>query len=329
MMNPNKTITRRRFMQQSAYVVGAAVSSTVFSSCGSETDGPLPPLPTRTLGKTGLEVSMLSFGSGSQFLKNEDGDWELMLQRALDLGINLFDTSSTYKWGASLSSEERLGQVLPPYRDKIILSTKVEDTDRNVDACLREVETSLSRMNTDYLDLLLIHSIEANEDIAALESGLYMELVKLKEQGVARFIGFSSMNSAEKSRELMEKLEVDVAILAMNPTQYGDFAEIALPVAREKNIGVLAMKVMRDLVGEQATARELLHYALSFDGVATALVGHFGEQTLEENVLLVKEIADSPLAAAGRHRLERRLAHCGGPHHLCWAHPDYYDGMIC
>lgn len=96
-----------------------------------------------------------------------------------------------------------------------------------------------------------------------------------------RFIGFSSMNSADRSKEIIERLHPDVALLAMNPTQYGRFAEIALPAARAKNVGVMAMKVVRNLVGvDGTTAEELMGYSLGQDGVSSAVVGHAGPHTL-------------------------------------------------
>ena len=137
------------------------------------------------------------------------------------------------------------------------------------------------------------------------------------------------MNSSEKSKELIEKLDLDMCILAMNPTKYGDFAQVALPAANEKNVGVVAMKVMRDLVGNGATPRELLTYALSQQGVASAVIGHVGIETLEENAKLAKEIAAADQTAFASKALENRLAHLAGPHALCWARPDYYDGMMC
>jgi aryl-alcohol dehydrogenase-like predicted oxidoreductase len=259
-------------------------------------------------------------------LRNDDGDWEPLLERAVQLGINLFDTSYTYQWKASMTSEERFGRILPAYRDRIILSTKFNS--RDADGARREFEKSLSRLKTDHVDILMIHSIEESEDLGALERGPYREMVKLKEQGMARFIGFSSMNSAGKSRELLERLDLDVALLAMNPTKYGNFAETALPAARAKNVGAIAMKVMRDIVGTAATAGELLRYAWTQKGVATAVVGHYGMQVLEENVRLAREFGEAP-RAPDRTALERRLAPLAGPHRLCWARPDYFDGMVC
>ncbi len=330
-MAGKREMTRRKFLEKSAVGVGAVSAIGMLSSCKKKVEVvEQTTMPKRVLGRTGLEVSVLSFGGGSQFLKNADGEWELMLERALELGINYFDTSSGYQWGASMTSEERFGEILPRVRKEIILSSKFEA--REVGACLKEIETSLKRLKTDYLDILMIHSIEADEDIAAFEKGMYKEMVRLKEEGVARFIGFSSMNSSAKSKELMKKLEVDAAILAMNPTKYGDFAEVALPVARDKNVGVVAMKVMRDLVGKEATAGELIEYALAQDGVATAVVGHHGIEKLEENAWLAKELAgdkEVEEVAVDCTMLERRLGHLRGAHALCWARADYFDGMMC
>lgn len=331
MANKRPDMTRRAFLRDTAAGVAAASAISTLASCSKDkpaaTGDDSAPMPRRKLGKTNLEVSVLSFGGGSQFLKNEDGQWEPMLERAIEVGINYFDTSAGYQWGASTTSEERFGEILPRYRNRIVLSTKFEK--REVADCMKEIETSLKRLKTDYLDILLIHSIEPTEDIAAFEKGMYKEMLKLREQGVARHIGFSSMNSSDKSKELIETLDLDMAILAMNPTKYGDFADVALPAARQKGIGVVAMKVMRDIVGKEASAKELLTYALSQPGVASAVVGHHGMDAFEQNVRLAKTLAAEPMTANNCRLLERRLAHLAGAHALCWARSDYYDGMMC
>jgi aryl-alcohol dehydrogenase-like predicted oxidoreductase len=270
---------------------------------------------------------MLSFGGGSQFLQNEDGAWEAMLQRAVEMGVNYFDTSSSYEYGAPMTSEERFGEILSPIRDRVLIATKFDS--RDPAEAMREFDRSLRRMKTDYVDVLLIHALVPSDDVSTLEAGVYAQLRRLKEEGTARFIGFSSMDSAERSREAIEKLDFDVALLAMNPTGYGDFVTETLPAARGKNVGVLAMKVMRDIVGAAATPEELLRYALSQEGVATALIGHHGIATMEENIRLVQALeADAApgMASLEREHLESRLAHLAGPHALCWARPGYVDG---
>lgn len=323
-MAPEK-ISRREFIHYSAAGLAATSAGGLVAGCAARS----ALLPTRALGATGMEISLLAFGGGSQFLLNEDGDWELMLERAVELGVNYFDTSSAYQWEAGMSSEERFGEVLSPIRDRLLLATKFDS--RDPDEAAREFERSLQRMKTDYVDVLLIHSIVPSDDVAALEQGVYAMLRRLKEEGSVRFIGFSSMESAERSREAIERLEFDVALLAMNPTGYGGFVTETLPAARAKNVGVLAMKLMRDIVGESATPRELLRYALSQEGVASALVGHHGMGRLEENISIVRALAadaESNMASAERLHLESRLAALGGPHALCWARPGYTDGTF-
>lgn len=322
----NEQISRRKFLYQSAIGVATVSALGIISSCGKKTKTQTDVLmPTRILGKTNLQVSQLAFGGGSQFLKNKDGDWEPLLEQAIKLGINYFDTSCDYKWSASMSSEERYGMILPKYRNQVIIATKFSK--RDVKEAMRQIETSLKRMKIDYVDVLMLHSVEPSEDLDAFEKGMYPQMLKLKEQGIAKFIGFSSMDSAEKSRDMIERFDMDVALLAMNPTKYGNFAQIALPAARKKNMGVLAMKVMRNVVGKHATPNELLEYALTQDGVSSACIGHFGMKILQENARIVQDIAAAKHTGIDRQKLESRLAHLAGPHALCWARPGYFDGM--
>ena len=114
-------------------------------------------------------MSQLTFGGGSQFLKNKDGEWEKILEFAIESGINFYDTASNYKWGNVMSSEERFGFILPKYRNDIYISTKFDS--RDPDKAKREIEKSLNDMKTDYVDILLLHSVEKDEDIHLLENG--------------------------------------------------------------------------------------------------------------------------------------------------------------
>ncbi|NOY37316.1 MAG: aldo/keto reductase [Chlorobi bacterium] len=329
-----KKYSRRKFIQNSAIGAAAVSASGIISSyslLGDNEKGKR--IPKRTLGKTGMEVSILSFGGGSQFLKNKDGDWEKLLRKAVESGINLFDTAPSYTFASfnmgknkSLSSEERYGRVLSEYRDHIILSTKLES--RDPDEVKKNIEESLIRMKTDHIDILFIHSIEPSDKVVDIENGVYRELVALKESGIIRHIGFSSMDSAERSRDLLEKLDFDVVLLAMNPTGYGDFAKVALPVAQKKNVGVLAMKVMRNIVGKEATAKELFEYVWTQKGVSSALVGFFGIEILEEDIKLAKKFGIKNTAGVNPKELESRMAKLAGPHALCWARPGYKDGGI-
>ena len=313
------SISRRSFLRRS----GIALST--FAAVG---DIPLVAaenrMPLRTLGKTGVKISLLGFGGGSFFLQAKDGEWEPMLERAVASGINYFDTCSVYQWKSPKSSEERFGEILPRYRKSIYVSTKFDS--RDPEKARQEFDLSLQRLKMDYVDFLLIHSIEPSDDVAALEKGVYKMMVKLKEEKLTRFIGFSSMDSAEKSKELLETLDVDMAILAMNATKYGDFARVALPVAREKKVGVVAMKLMRDLVQDGVKPSELLYYGWTQPGVSSTVVAHVRMELFEENLRQACSFNPERAAAFDRRGLEMRLAHLAGPHALCWARPGYRDG---
>jgi len=334
-MKKEKSFSRREFI--STTIKGAAVitAAGMVDSPLLASPGKSEAVPRRTLGKTGLSVSILSFGGGSQFLKNEDGVWEQLLQKAIDSGINLFDTAPEYtvsnyfKAGEvkkSLGSEERFGQVLSPYRKDIHIITKIDE--RDTEKVKRSFENSLKFMKTDYLDALLIHAISDKDTVSDLEKGVYREIADLKRQGVVKYIGFSSMDSAEKSKEVLENLDFDIAMLAINPTKYRNYADIALPVAQQKGVGVIAIKAFRDIVGKDAKPQELLEYIWSHDGIAAAMVGHTGAKTLEENIKLAIKYGKKNPTSMNRTDLELRLATYAGPHALAWAKPGYRDTGI-
>jgi aryl-alcohol dehydrogenase-like predicted oxidoreductase len=329
-MKKKKTVlSRREFVRNSAAMAAAVSAAGIMSSfVPAHAD---QKIPTRLLGKTGMDVSVLTFGGGSQFLLNPDGVWEQLLETAVESGINLFDTAPSYvienrQGSGKIYSEDRFGQVLPRYRNRIYISTKLES--REAGMARSELEASLKRLKTDYVDILYIHGITPEDTTSGIEKGVYKGLAALKAEGLVRNIAFSSMDSAERSRELLEKLDFDVALLAINATNYGDFAGIALPAARARNTGVIAMKVMRDIVGKKATSTELLAHALSLPGIATAVIGHKGIEILRENIAIAKGIGKSDISDVDRVELESRMASLAGPHVLSWARPGYRDAGI-
>jgi predicted aldo/keto reductase-like oxidoreductase len=205
-----------------------------------------------------------------------------------------------------------------------VLSTKLPS--RNPEEAKKSLESSLKNFKTEYLDILMIHGITIDDNISDLEKGLHKTMLSFKESGMVKNIGFSCMNDPDHSRELLEKLDFDVCLVTMNATKYGGFAETILPAARKKNMGVIAMKLMRDIVGGAATPKELLEYAWTQEGVASASVGHWGIDTLQENISIAQEFLETPVTQANRKELENRLAAYAGPHALCWARPGYRDG---
>jgi aryl-alcohol dehydrogenase-like predicted oxidoreductase len=336
MMKKKREISRRTFVSASAKGALVLSASGMIASCDLLTGNKKGEIPKRVLGKTGLSVSNLSFGGGSQFLKNKDGEWEKHLEKAVQSGINLFDTAPNYVVTApgganALTSEERFGKILPPYRSKIHIMTKLDpdkNWERDASTARASVEGSLKRLKTDYIDILLIHAVSDKDTVSGIENGIYRKMMEMKQEGIIKHIGFSSMDSAERSRDLMENLDFDVVLLAMNPTKYRNYGEIALPVARKKNVGVVAIKVLRDLVNKDATAKELFEYAWTTHHVSTALVGHYGMNILEENIQIAKEYGKNNQLSLEKKELEERMAAYAGPHALCWARPGYVDGGI-
>lgn len=346
-MNKKKYDYSRREFLSTAAIGAAAVSTTgMLASCssrsgaskeeikneekdsGMEADGKMP---TRILGKTGLAVSILSFGGGSQFLKNKNGEWEKHLEEAVKSGINLFDTAPDYtvvsRGGEKVfASEERFGEILPAYRDQVIIASKINS--REAAPVRKSVEESLQRLKMDHIDILMLHAINEKDSVSVIEKGAYSEMLKLKSEGMVKHIGFSSMDSAQRSKELLESLDFDVCMLALNPSKWGDYPGLAFPVAIEKKVGIIAMKVVRDIVGKAATAEELLGYAWDQAGVSSANIANFGIDILKENIGLAVKYGKKQLAALDTRELEARLMPYAGPHALCWARPGYKDGGI-
>jgi predicted aldo/keto reductase-like oxidoreductase len=317
-------IKRREFIQRSSLAAAALTTGSMIPMSCNNTQTKTGKMPKRILGKTGEKISILGYGGGSQFMRMADGEWEPHMEYALEAGINYFDTASTYGAETEKPSESRFGEILPPHRKKIILLTKIHD--RDPEKARKEFEESLRRLKTDYVDILLIHAVVPDDTVQDIEKGVYRLVSDLKDQKAVRYIGFSSMDSAERSKELIESLDFDVTLLAMNPTNYGNFVETTLPVARNKKLGVIAMKVMRDIVNVHAKPRELIEYAWNLEGVNCALVSHTGLAPLKENINLAMAYEESGKRVADSIELEGRLRKLAGPEHLVYARPGYADG---
>ncbi len=291
------TISRRRFLESTAAASLAATAAT--------------PMPTRTLGRTGAQVSIIAFGGGSRFLAYKtDDEADAVLNRALELGITYFDTAYGYGSG---KSEERYGRVLKPHRSKIWLATKTND--RTYDGTMRLIEGSLKRLGTDHVDLIHAHALNGPDDLAAVEApdGVLKALYKLREQKATRAIGVSCHNDPEILKLALERHDFDCTQMALNAARIGasgpkatSFEELALPVAKKKNLGVIAMKVFgQEKLNGKAPVEQLIQYSLSLP-VAVAVMGMPQRHMLETNVAAVK--AFRPMPDEDRRKLSSSLA---------------------
>ena len=189
----NSCWSRRDFLKSTA--------AAMFFSGAEKALGATQSLPKRRLGKTGEIVSCIGFGSGTRFCSIPEEDAaQALLERALALGVSYFDTAGSYtRRGIERLSEKRLGEFSKKRRKEIFLATKIDPRDR--DGALRSVEQSLKFLQTDYLDLIQIHSLSDLGDLDRIGSAdsVLAALRQLKEQGVARFIGCEQLATLEQN----------------------------------------------------------------------------------------------------------------------------------
>jgi aryl-alcohol dehydrogenase-like predicted oxidoreductase len=278
-------------------------------------------MPTRLLGRTGARVSILAFGAGSRFLMYKAEDQALAaITRALDLGINYIDSADDY--GRDHLSEQRVGKAIKGRRKDIFLVSKVSP--RGGDEAQRSMELTLKSLNVDHLDLLHIHQLGGEDDLAQVESkgNVLDQLLKFRDQKMTRFIGITSHADPVTLKTALERHDFDCTQMALNagqvammsgpghmvpnPAMKPAFETTALGVALRKKIGVLGMKVFaQDALVGQATPEKLLYYTLSLP-VAAAVVGMPKLEHIEDNVRLAKTFR--PLPAAEMRELSGRLS---------------------
>ena len=309
--------SRREFLKTTtAAVVLSAADKALGASAGS--------LAKRRLGKTGEMVSCIGFGSGSRFCSIEDENAaQALLDRAFNSGINYFDTAGSYtRRGVERLSEKRLGEFSKTRRKEIFLATKIDPRDR--DGALRSVETSLKFLQTDYVDLIQIHSLSSLEDLERIGSpdGVLAAVTQLKQQKVARFIGITGHNDGAAMTEALRRFEFDAVLMALNAAQSANpiaqrkmapipaFENSALPMALQKNMGILSMKVMGQgmLVGAgagRASHAELLQFNLS-QPVASVIIGCEQIAPLEQNIQAALNF--TPISESGKHKLQEKVA---------------------
>jgi hypothetical protein len=276
-------------------------------------------LPTRMLGRTGIRVPILGFGSGSRFLMYAEEDRALeALESALALGITYIDTAHAYGNG---KSEERIGRIMGRHRKDVILATKIPA--RKADQAWREIELSLKRLNTDRLDVLHIHMLKDAADLAAISGrgGVLEALYAAREQKIARAIGITCHANPSALKSALEQHDFDCTQMALNAgmatmadtangfkaTLAGEasFERLALPVAKRKKMGVIAMKVFgqEQLLGA-APVEQLLSYALSLP-VSLASVGMPQLEHIRRNAALARNF--KPMSGKQMRQLEESI----------------------
>ena len=342
MKTPASVSDRRRFLETG----GAVAAGLLAHGCQSTTNQVAPPpanpaappgprteaaMPTRNLGRTGYKVGIFSLGGQSAVEKPNNFDVAVpLIERALDLGVNFIDTAPFYgrpeRW-----SEQYIGRVMEHRRNEVFLATKSKERTR--DGALRDIEQSLKLMKTDHIDLWLLHNIATAEEVEACfaKGGAMEAFTRMQEQKVARFLGVAAHYHPEPVIDCLNRHPFDATILAINAADSHNpysFTKQLLPLALEKQMGVIGMKVAargRILsswtpppVEEQQrswegvatrpgtlTMREAADYVLSL-AVSTVIVGCDDLAQLEENVKIAREF--TPLSPAQMAALAEKVA---------------------
>ena len=303
-------LTRRHFLGGAAAV-----------AAGGQTALGNGKLPSRPLGRTGARPSILAMGCGSRLAMYEEEDKAIeALNLALDLGVTYLDTAQSYGRG---NSELWVGKVMAERRNEVFLATKIAF--RDYDQAMRRTEESLKRLQTDQIDLIHIHSLKGQEDLAAIEAGSLRALKELREQKVCRFAGITSHSYPDVLATALERHDFDCTQMALNAAKQGrsenaqnpvdhipedSFEALALPVALRKKMGVLVMKAtgQEALVGTgpgKADIGRLLQYALSLP-VTSAVVGMPTLEYLREDVKVAANF--QPMPAEEMQRFSKELA---------------------
>jgi aryl-alcohol dehydrogenase-like predicted oxidoreductase len=298
MKNKNREVmrthfTRRKFLQTAAVTTTAAMLPSV-SGVAALPDNDVSrvkskELPKRRLGRTNRMVSCIGFGAGSRFCNwvADDRTLQKFMDYAIKLGITYFDSARSYGKGIA---EQRYGKFLTPnYRDQIFLNSKTSE--RTYDGVMKEIEISLNTLKTDYLDLYCMHGIDQVEDVDTLlsPSGGYKAFLKLKNEGVVKNIGFSFHKWNEASQRSFNEFDIDAILCVINASRYNGCEDGLLPLAAQRDIGIIAIKIMGQnaLIGN-VTGDDLLRYALSLP-ISVANVGMDGFAPLESCVEVGKE----------------------------------------
>ena len=303
---------RRNFLLSSvaaATVIGSSALSKK-TQAGSST----ATMPERVLGKTEISLPVLGLGGAGQTPISHavrENEAIVLIEKALELGIKYYDTAASYG-----PSEERFGKVLPPYRDRIYINSKTAA--RDYDGAWRELERSLKRLQTDYLDSWQLHHVSFTEELDTIfsDNGAIKAVEEAKEQGLIKFVGITGHHEPEVIAEGLRRYDFDTTLISLNAADVHHprpFSRTVLPVAREKNVGVIAMKVPaygRLLKpGILSSMEQAMGYSLSMPGVHCCVIAAENPEQLESNVAVARNY--TPLDTAQMSQIEQLTVNAG------------------
>ena len=260
-------------------------------------------MPTRPLGRTGVEVSLIGLGGWHLGFDYIDEQLSIRIIRtAIDNGINFMDNCWDYNEGAS---ELRMGKALRDgYRERAFLMTKIDG--RTKEAAAKQLDESLQRMQTDHIDLVQHHEILRYEDPHRIfdEQGANAALIEARDAGKIRFIGFTGHKDPRIHLYMLEVakengFQFDTVQMPLNvmDAHYRSFEKLVLPELVKENIGVLAMKTLANgtiLESKTVNAVECLQYAMNLP-TSVVITGCESMENLEQALTAARTF--KPLSA--------------------------------
>lgn len=295
--------TRRDFLSAGIMLplAGAGSSMGIFKPAADSTatTSAAPVTPTyRTLGRTGLKVTTV--GMGCMITSDPS-----VIERALDAGINYFDTARSYQHG---NNERMVGAALGARRKDVVLATKTEAHDKK--GALEQLDTSLRELNTDYIDIWLLHG--RNDPGGAADDMIEAQQIA-KQQGKIRFNGISTHNAPRMAPWMAQKGVFDVILSMYNFSMEPDVGQ-ALAIAAKSGMGVVGMKVMaggfrkarpgtplHDRLSRPGAPLAMLKWVIHDPNIATTIPSITDMDQLEDNLKAMAQPyspADEKLLAA-------------------------------
>jgi hypothetical protein len=277
-------------------------------------------METRPFGKTGKAFPILSFG-GQRIVDEHnctEEDAVEIVNTAIDRGIRYFDTAWIYSDG---QAETRLGKVVKHRRAEMWIATKTWDTSR--DGARRQLETSLSRLQTDYVNEWRLHNVWdfARLDEFTRKGGALEAAIQAREEGLVRNISISCHTDPQILVEALNRFPFDSALIALSALDHFilSFAEEFLPVANAKGVATIAMKVL-GLGSLTHDVERALRYAFSLP-VSTVIVGMESMAQLEHNLAVAE--AYTPMTDAERLAFFKDVIPLVRPDKMRWKATDW------
>ena len=300
---------RRVFLKSLAGVTAGITLAGTAPSGKYESDRLGEVLPKRKLGRTNEYVTMLGTG-GYHLGWTTERDAQEVIEAALEGGVRFFDTAESYAEG---TSETRYGKYLTPkYRDLVFLMSK--STGPDAKTVQQHLEGTLRRLKTDQLDLYQVHAISTPGDVdSRIQLGVLDVLIKAKEQGKIKYLGFTGHQNPFAHARMMERTQesdiFDTVLMPVNVLDqtYFSFTKNVMPQALERNMGILAIKSLADgrffskkenvgwtsddpLIPNYLSIKEAMHFVWSLP-VSVLISGNENATFMREKIALARSFS--------------------------------------